>query len=366
MNNSEENQPRVAQTRRRAAVVRGFRIYLAISFLVTAILLIFTMRDETWMGMKEIRPLYLVAAFLLSMAHHYFDCIRLQVLTWATGTRIGFMRAAEFTFGGLFLGAVTPFQSGGIPLQIYILTKEGMSVGQGSAVLIMRGLLVLLLVIFIMPPLVPFYREIVSDTLIQNIFRYLVILYAVLFFLFMSALFRTKRMKSRSQGLGRFLRRRRIVKTDRFDRFIEFAFKEVEDLKQVTLDYFGRQKAKLGLALLLSVFSIGTFVFIAPTLVLGMGLEVPVATAVFIQIILTYLLVFVPTPGGSGVAEAGSASLYSVIVPTALLGIYVVLWRFFTAYLGQIIGSFFVLRLLRTTGDLPEVSGVPPSSRQAR
>jgi uncharacterized membrane protein YbhN (UPF0104 family) len=63
---------------------------------------------------------------------------------------------------------------------------------------------------------------------------------------------------------------------------------------------------------------------------------------------------FIPTPGASGVAEVGFAALFSPVCPGELLSIYMLLWRFFTFYLGVIIGGIIVINILR-----------PPKSTEA-
>jgi hypothetical protein len=48
---------------------------------------------------------------------------------------------------------------------------------------------------------------------------------------------------------------------------------------------------------------------------------------------LQFLLHFMPTPGGAGVAELLVAALMSPFLPSRLLVAYAAVWRFFLAYL---------------------------------
>ena len=56
------------------------------------------------------------------------------------------------------------------------------------------------------------------------------------------------------------------------------------------------------------------------------------------------VLYFSPTPGGSGVAEAGFVVLFSTILPNGTEGIMAVLWRFTAEYLPFLLGAVVTIR----------------------
>ena len=65
-----------------------------------------------------------------------------------------------------------------------------------------------------------------------------------------------------------------------------------------------------------------------------------------IQLPLIYAVFSSPTPGGSGVGEVGAVAIFQGIIPTAILGLFVILWRFFSQYLGATIGGIVFLTIL--------------------
>jgi hypothetical protein len=60
--------------------------------------------------------------------------------------------------------------------------------------------------------------------------------------------------------------------------------------------------------------------------------------------LLNLVLYFSPTPGGSGIAEAGFVALFNHLVPSGTVGILAVLWRFTAEYLPFILGAAITLR----------------------
>ncbi len=53
------------------------------------------------------------------------------------------------------------------------------------------------------------------------------------------------------------------------------------------------------------------------------------------------------TPGSSGVAEIGTAALYAPLIPTPLLGVFVVLFRLITYHMNLIAGAIFQYKIFK-------------------
>ncbi|MGI6132153.1 MAG: flippase-like domain-containing protein [Bacillota bacterium] len=77
-----------------------------------------------------------------------------------------------------------------------------------------------------------------------------------------------------------------------------------------------------------------------PAVVLtGLGLKTPYVQAMGVTIILYLASAYAPTPGSSGAAELGFVGLFSSIVPRAVLGLFVAVWRMITYYLNLALGG---------------------------
>jgi uncharacterized protein (TIRG00374 family) len=83
---------------------------------------------------------------------------------------------------------------------------------------------------------------------------------------------------------------------------------------------------------------------IAYVLIKGLGSDINFLKVLAIQIILYFLLYLTPTPGGSGFAEGGFYLLFYNLVPQHLIGILLLLWRFFIAYLWVIAGWLVIIK----------------------
>ena len=86
----------------------------------------------------------------------------------------------------------------------------------------------------------------------------------------------------------------------------------------------------------------------------AIGIEAHFMDVLVVQVVIAFLLYFAPTPGGAGAAEALSAALMQIYVPTALLPAYAIIWRFTASYATVIAGSFVFYRTLHGRLDEAE------------
>lgn len=327
-------------------IIRGLRIFLIITIIAIIGVLVFTVNKGTYIALGQMVPLFLLLSLFLALLHLYLDFLRLQVLTWALGRFISFKSSIEFTMGGLFLGAVTPFQSGGIPLQVYILKREGFNIGEGTAVILFRAVLGLGVVFVALPGIISYYHIISTAQVLKSILNYLFFFYLIAIILLLLILFKTEVVRKVLHKFGDFLRKIKIIKSDRPRKFVDRTLNEVSNFKKSMGLFFKVGKWKTLLSFLLTIISMGIYFLIAPCLLYGLGVPVPIVKAAILQLVLTYLLVFIPTPGASGIAELGGFSIFALICPKELLGVYVLLWRFFTFYISVIIGGFVLIRMV--------------------
>lgn len=82
-----------------------------------------------------------------------------------------------------------------------------------------------------------------------------------------------------------------------------------------------------------------------------LGIDANFVDVVLLQTLITFLLYFAPTPGASGLAEILSAAVMSIYVPRELTPSYILLWRVVVSYLTVAFGSFVFWRWLKEAED---------------
>jgi len=82
-----------------------------------------------------------------------------------------------------------------------------------------------------------------------------------------------------------------------------------------------------------------------------LGIKAQFVDVLLLQTLITFILYFAITPGGSGLAELVSAAVMSIYVPRALTPSYILLWRIVVSYLTVVVGSVVFWRWLRRAED---------------
>ncbi|MCK4226290.1 flippase-like domain-containing protein [candidate division WOR-3 bacterium] len=314
----------------RVNIKRGIRVFLFITIITITLILVFTVSEDTREELKLISPLFLLLTLLSTSLRFLFDIWRLRFIIKAMGKELSWLGAFHYTLGGLFLGGLTPMQVGGIPLQLYICRREGIPIPEGSAAIFTRGMLSA----FVLPFLIPFmylYRTHLTSGWVEGVVTYLIILYGVMTIFFLIILTRTTWITRHFRG-----------------KFVE----GIVRFKEVFRREFIKRKSPFLKAYGMTWLSLAFYFLTAPLLLRGLGIKAPFLETTILQIVLTYAINFMPTPGASGFAEGGAYALFHHLMPRSVLGVYVILWRFFTGYVGIIVGGFALAKLFSTiTGD---------------
>lgn len=79
----------------------------------------------------------------------------------------------------------------------------------------------------------------------------------------------------------------------------------------------------------------------------GLGISASLGQVIAIQVLIQFMIYFMPSPGGSGFAEAGIAILFHRLVPPAIMPLFTLLQRSFLLFVPALIGAVVVIRQLK-------------------
>jgi uncharacterized protein (TIRG00374 family) len=87
--------------------------------------------------------------------------------------------------------------------------------------------------------------------------------------------------------------------------------------------------------------------FVASLLLLSLLQPPFIAESYLFQLIIAIVMMIPLTPGSSGIAELSATSLYALIIPASVLGLFVLLWRLLLFYFNIIVGLMASLNIFR-------------------
>jgi len=333
---------------------RGILIFLLITLVAAFLVLFFTFSKETLGALMRMRRASLMIAFLCIFASWTFEFLRFRELLRSAGWDINFREGLALVWVNYFGCAVTPLQSGGGPFQIYVLYRKGVPIGVGFAVTLIRTLITLIILSFAGPIIVFTHPELMENALLRGMMIYVTTFLVGVSILIFISLKRIDLIRKIVAWVVLFLHRLGLFKRRGPLYVLRRINKEIDLYNDNFRVLVGRERKRLALAILYSFFQILAHFFALPSIMWGLRLSFNLGMVLMIQAVFLFILYFVPTPGGSGVAEGGAAILFTYIMPAHITGVAAVLWRFFTDYIPIVLGGIVAIKVfgLRTLEEV--------------
>lgn len=327
--------------------LKGLIISIIIGIVTTIIIIFITTNQNTWISLSYINKKYLFLAFVLMVFAAVIDALRIKMTVEAVNENITFIEALKVYYISNFAGGITPFFSGTLPTQIYLFNKDiknKMTLGKATMVATLMPL-IKTLVFTIFTPVIffVFKRTITNYTILSTILINGAILISLFFlFLFFLAIKYPEKMIKIILKIQHFPY---ILKFSKKDAILRLFNKIILEIKEYHKSFYLLKEnwIKLLLSTFYTIIFWSTFFLVAPMLLWGFNLNFNFSLVLVMQVIFYFILPFMPTPGGSGTAEAGFASLFSFFVPLHLLGLFVGIWRFIVFYFNLCIGAIVLL-----------------------
>lgn len=337
---------------------------IIISTISIALVLFFTLDKTTISVIKEIKPVYILAAFFIHILSFILWGLRIQIMTSALGYKISLTRAYEIVVSGTFVAALTPASVGGEPLRILLLKQDKMPVGKASAVILGERILDAAFLLLAAPFALYLFSGTLSDPRLKLVIMLGGFFSLATLVLMLYALMRPQYVKPVVNGLVAWLIRRisdnrKREKLQRLSRSID---REIDEFHESI--YLFATQARSGLIFGIAytvIYWIVDFCSL-PAVLIGLNQPPSILFSFAAQVLLLIIAVAPLTPGASGVAEIAAATLFSAFMPAGIIGIAVIGLRAFTFYTNILVGGFVSFKLLKDSELVKRYLKQPQSS----
>ena len=261
----------------------------------------------------------------------FFDGTRLRNLTKASGEELSIGDTINVVLSNYFLALITPGASGGAVAQIIFMKRAGVPVAKATAVVIVRTTMSITFLILLLPFVLYNDKALVSWLPTDFIMAIALVIFLVPIVLigFMNTRYPEHRLFLLTSKLSKTMRRK-----------IFLWYKEFRKASFL----LGKNPIAVFRAFIESGTSLLAIYSVVPVFINGFGLDLPYQLVMGRMVLLNLLLYFSPTPGGSGIAEAGFVVLFSPLLPGGTVGIMAVLWRFACEYFPFLLGGIVCVR----------------------
>ncbi|HCC07328.1 MAG TPA: hypothetical protein DEP72_04115 [Clostridiales bacterium] len=253
----------------------------------------------------------------------------------------------NYTFGavfrvsmiGQFFNAITPFSSGGQPIQFYALTQDGVSSGEAGSMLVMKFIvhqvtLVLYSFILIIWKLAYFADRVDKFVYLAIIGFSVNFFVIVLLYLFVNYTEMTRNMIH--FALKTCSKFKICSYPDKLEKKVE---KELEYFKEHSNNIKSNVKILISTGVL-TFIQLTSFFMIAYFIYRSFGLSGESLINIFVaSAFVTMIISAVPLPGGVGGAEGSFFMLFNMFFAQGKILPAIFLWRFVTLYMNIIVGG---------------------------
>jgi glycosyltransferase 2 family protein len=313
-------------------------ILIAASVLSIAAILYFTVEERTGEALSDVRPVYLIALFGCWVAILLFDAGSIILYTRGADEKIGFIAALKTTTVRIFFNAVTPFSLGGQPFSVFSLHREGIPTGKGSSIVITKLMtLAAFLQVGAFVSFLLFSDRITTITALNKIFMICGVVGGGTILLLTFGFLYPQILVVIIIAVGKFLHKIHILKNP--SKLRRKLIMQASTARRSFKRYFTHHLGLFISGTLCNGLVYATQLLMLWLIFLGLGIDVSFLTGLVLGSMLIFLLTFMPTPGAIGLGEAVFLILFSKTVPSYMIGIAIVLWRFFFHYLSAILGA---------------------------
>lgn len=318
-------------------------VFIGLSALTLGAVMYFTFSKETVKALRGFDPIYLVALFCIWIVAFGGDSFSFVFYTRGADERLGLGSSIKAAAYRVFFNLITPFGFGGQPFVVYFLQHEGVPPGKGSSIVLVKLIVTSVYVFGGAIAGFVFFHTHIENSEILNIFFFVSAAIQVLFVaVLVVGLLRPRIVIRLLTSLGTVAQRFGLVKSQ--GRFRRRLVHEAYVARSSFQHYFRRHLLPFVAASLFIGITYAVEVMTLWVIFLGLGVRLPFTTGIALGSLFLFLLSFLPTPGAAGLGEGAFVVLFSSVVPYYLLGVAVLLWRFFYNYLTSILGAIFSSR----------------------
>ncbi|MBI3963279.1 MAG: flippase-like domain-containing protein [Deinococcus sp.] len=317
------------QWRRRTAVA------LVISLVASSLFLWLTWQPGTGAALGQLKPLALLPVLGLLALLLGAEAMRLKTMT---GRSLSFLAGLRIAVVGNFVSGITPTNAGGAPIRAVLLVRHGVSATRAAGVVVSESVADLLCLVLLGPAALLSARGGLLPRLpgIASVAGLLLIAIPTGYLLYHPRWLRT----AAARALGWLAQRGWRAASRSRPRIL----RSIKEFQGALRAYWGHDWWRLVGGVGWTLVLWGARFAILPAIVWGLGLPVAFWPLVVRQVIAYVILLFPPTPGGSGVAEGIFPWMFRDLIPADFLGPAGVLWRICNYHIFIVLGALLTAR----------------------
>jgi uncharacterized protein (TIRG00374 family) len=320
-------------------------IWLAIVFSISGIYFVFrNLEGVSWrVSWERINWWYIVGGMIAIVTVWFAKAYRMYTISRAMGVSIALLHFFKIYMATCFISHVTPFSSGGTPLQVYLISKKGVSMGKASAITVVDlGLNTIMFILLGLWAVALNTGMLGSGMMPLNQSKWW--LWLLIFGLAVILLYKLLRSHW-------FLNMPGVMKIRSFLKqrgWLNRLYHELILFQEGWNLLIKKNPLSIVRALAATVIYWLFYLLLAPIVIWALGKKASFLGIMGWQLFFNFAQLLIPTPGGSGGSELLLSYFFKNITGAGLVGVFVLFWKIYTFFSTLLIGGWFFFRLTRT------------------
>ncbi|MBC7889360.1 MAG: flippase-like domain-containing protein [Ferruginibacter sp.] len=257
----------------------------------------------------------------------------------------------------MFMGAVTPAHGGAGPAQMYVYMRHGLSFSDAFAItLINFGATLIFMPLAGFTAILLMNPEYVGG-IIPSLLKYTFTFFSIFLVAFLLAFWKPVWVgviiKKIAVGLSKIFPGRRPGLMG----WAERSEKNIAEYQQTCSIILKKNPLLFPLSIIITIVMYLNKYCMQYVILLGLGVQADLLQVISIQVLIQFMIYFIPTPGGSGFAEISISVLFGKIVPAGILSLFTLLQRSFLLFFPAMLGAYFLLKFLHKQAMEKKIAG---------
>ena len=323
--------------------MKNFKKNSVLLLIISTFFVFFLVKDNFIDTVRIIRGAdmgLILLAFMLFYIYVYLESLLMYLIVLEYKKDYKFMDTFKLIVMTKFFNGITPFSSGGQPIQIYHLKKDGIDASKGT-IIIVESFLIFQFTILILGIVAIFINSIFNLFEFTNIMFYMTVIgfilntiaFLAVFLISINQKFNTSIHKLVIKIVEKLKLKNKEQRNEKINKYFSEYYEGFQSL--------WKNKKLMIKGLILETLSL-IILFIIPILIfksLDIKFTLNLFTTVIIGIYIFIIGSFVPIPGGTGGTEYAFLVFFKKYIPMLSLTPALIIWRFVTYYGPVLIGG---------------------------
>jgi len=327
-------------------IKRGIFYFVSITIVTLTAIFFYTNTGKTIEIWKQLDWRYALLCLVFVINDLWIGGLRNHIFAREFQPGMKAMVAMKANVANIFLGAVTPSQTGGGVAHWYVFWKNGLKTPD---FIILSFINFISTIIFFLVSGY-FAMELLQDKvpagLVSGLAKYGFTVFATIGTLIVVALIFPRFIGVLLDRMGKLTQQFSEVKGEKLKTFGQKTEQTMQSYQKQTLSLFRRKPWLIIMSFVITVFLYLNKYALAYFIVKAFGLEVDFWTVIALQSVVHLLLYFAPSPGGSGIAEVSHSALMSNVIAEEYLTSFALMQRSMLILIPALLGAYVLIKTM--------------------